>query len=87
MKYSFILLSGETEDFLNKLQEMGVVDVTRSAKPVDEHSARMLDDAAASKRIMLKLEGINFDKDSDKDAIEAAAAAAVLDENLTEGAQ
>ena len=31
MKYSFILLSGETEGFLNKLQEMGVVDVTRSA--------------------------------------------------------
>ena len=87
MKYFFILLSGETEDFLNKLQEMGVVDVTRSAKPVDDHSARMLDDASASKRIMLKLEGINFDKDSDKDAIEAAAAAAVLNENLTEGAQ
>ena len=44
MKYSFILLSGETEGFLNKLQEMGVVDVTRSAKPIDDNSARMLED-------------------------------------------
>ena len=34
MKYSFILLSGETEGFLEKLQELGVVDITRSAKPV-----------------------------------------------------
>ena len=40
MKYSFILLSGETEGFLEKLQELGVVDVTRSAKPVDDCSDR-----------------------------------------------
>ena len=87
MKYSFILLSGETEEFLNKLQELGVVDVTRSAKPVDETSAKMLDDLSASKRIALKLEGIDYGKDADKDAIAQAAATAVLSENLTEGAQ
>ena len=87
IRYSFILLSGETEGFLAKLQELGVVDVTRSAKPVDEQSAKMLDDVAASKRVMLKLEGINYEKNADKEAIEKAAAAAVLNENLTEGAQ
>ena len=87
MKYSFILPSGETGAFLTRLQELGVVDVTRSAKPVDEHSARMLDEASAAKRIMLKLEGLEYDNDPDKDAIAAAAAAAVLNENLTEGAQ
>ena len=87
MKYSFILLSGETEGFLNKLQELGVVDVTRSAKPIDETSSKMLDDIAASKRVMLKLEGIDYQKDADKDAIEKASAAVVLDDNLTEGAQ
>ena len=87
MKYSFILLSGETEGFLEKLQELGVVDVTRSARPVDDNSARMLDDAAAAKRIITKLEGINYDKEADKDAITKAAAVSVLDNNLTEGAQ
>ena len=87
MKYSFILLSGETEGFLEKLQELGVVDVTRSARPVDDNSARMLDDAAAAKRIITKLEGINYDKEADKDAITKAAAVSVLDDNLTEGAQ
>ncbi len=87
MKYSFILLSGETEGFLEKLQELGVVDVTRSARPVDDNSARMLDDAAAAKRIITKLEGINYDKEADKDAITKAAAVSVLENNLTEGAQ
>ena len=87
MKYSFILLSGETEGFLEKLQELGVVDVTRSARPVDDSSARMLDDVSAAKRIILKLEGIDYTKDTDKDAIASAAEAAVLSEDLTEGAQ
>ena len=87
MKYSFILLSGETEGFLAKLQELGVVDVTRSAKPIDEQSAAMLDSASHAKRVILKLEGIDYEKDAAKDAIVKAAASAVLDENLAEGAQ
>ena len=87
MKYSFILLSGETEGFLNKLQELGVVDVTRSAKPVDENSAKMFDDIAAAKRMILKLEGIDYLKDADKDAISTVAGKTVLSDNLTEGAQ
>ncbi len=35
-KYSFILLSGEQEGLLEKLQEIGLVDITRSVKPVDD---------------------------------------------------
>ena len=87
MKYSFILLNGETEAFLDKLQEMGIVDVTRSAKPIDEHSTRMLDQAASTRRIILKLEGIDYSKDADSQAILKASASTVLEENLAEGAQ
>ena len=29
-KYSFILLKGEKDGFLNRLQELGVVDISRS---------------------------------------------------------
>ena len=34
-KYSFILLSADKEKFLEDLTELGVVDITRSSKPVD----------------------------------------------------
>ena len=35
-RYSFILLNGEETAFLEQLQEVGLVDITRSAKPVNE---------------------------------------------------
>ena len=41
-KYSFILLSGEQEGLLQKLQEIGLVDITRSAKPVDPESYELM---------------------------------------------
>lgn len=86
IKYSFILLSGETEGFLEKLQELGVVDVTRSAKPVDDTSFGMLDSVSASKRIIGKLEGIDYSKDPDAEMIQKAYGEAVIGENLTEAA-
>lgn len=48
-KYSFILLSSEKDGFLEKLREMGVVDITRSSKPVDEVSAGMMNEIASIK--------------------------------------
>ena len=44
-KYSFVLLSSQKEEFLQKLQELGVVDITRSEKPVDDRSAALLSEA------------------------------------------
>ena len=41
-KYSFILLSADTEGFLSALQSLGVVDITRSEKAVDAASAALL---------------------------------------------
>ncbi len=41
-RYNFILLGGEEEKFLADLQELGVVDITRSFKPVDEASNQLL---------------------------------------------
>ena len=37
-KYSFILLNGTQNDLLEKLQELGLVDITRSVKPIDPTS-------------------------------------------------
>lgn len=41
-KYSFILLSGDKDNFLEELQNLGVVDIKRSSKPVDEVSGAMV---------------------------------------------
>lgn len=49
-KYSFILLSEQTEGFLNSLQELGVVDISRSLKPIDEQSSGMLAEADRAKK-------------------------------------
>jgi hypothetical protein len=40
-KYGFILMSGEADAFLKKLQEIGMVDITRSVKPIDEQSEKL----------------------------------------------
>ena len=68
-KYSFILLTGEKESFLEQLQELGVVDVTRSVKPVDQDSAEMLAKATMAKKTIEFLEGIDYTKDADYEAI------------------
>ena len=40
-KYDFILMSGDANAFLEKLQTVGMVDITRSLKPVDEQSEKL----------------------------------------------
>ncbi len=59
-KYSFILLNGEQEGFLAQLQELGMVDITRSVKPVDGHSSALLAHAEEIKRILSSLEGVEI---------------------------
>ena len=49
-QYSFILLHGDKEDFLARLQELGVVDITRSTKPVDSYSQSLLDNIETMRR-------------------------------------
>ena len=87
IKYSFILLSEETDGFLSRLQELGVVDVTRSAKPIDDYSAAMLDSVATAKRVIGKLEVIDYSKDENKRAIELAYGRAVAEKDMVAGAQ
>ena len=64
-KYSFILPSDEAKIFLKKIQTLGLVDITRSAKPVDEHSAALLSSIEAYKKASTKLESLDFSKDPD----------------------
>lgn len=71
-KYSFVLLTGEKEGFLEQLQELGVVDISRSVKPIDSDSSVMFHKAERAKKVLEFLEGINYSKDADAEAIAKA---------------
>ena len=68
-KYSFILLSSASEGFLEKLAETGVVDISRSSRPVDEHSAQLLNRSDELKKKIAWLEKEDFSRDPEYAAI------------------
>ena len=57
-KYDFILLKGDVDAFLEKLQAVGVVDITRSKKPVDEHSERLSNHADTYRKALSALKNV-----------------------------
>ena len=71
-KYSFVLLTGEKEGFLEQLQELGVVDISRSVKPIDSDSSVMFHKAERAKKVLEFLESIDYSKDADAEAIATA---------------
>ena len=71
-KYSFVLLTGEKEGFLEQLQELGVVDISRSVKPIDSDSSVMFHKAERAKKVIEFLESIDCSKDADAEAIATA---------------
>ena len=71
-KYSFVLLTGEKEGFLEQLQELGVVDISRSVKPIDSDSSVMFHKAERAKKVLEFLESIDYSKDADAEAISKA---------------
>ena len=58
-KYTFVLLSGDKDKFLEDLSALGLVDIVRSAKPVDDTSAELLSDAEKLKRAIAALEALD----------------------------
>lgn len=82
-KYSFILLEEETEGFLQKLQELGVVDITRSRKPVDAGSSAMMEKAASRKKAVGILNKVDYTEDPDLQAIKEAAEKAATGTDLS----
>ena len=62
-KYSFILLNGEQENFLKNLQELGVVDITRSTKPVDAASENLLSQSESYKKAIAHLSSFELEEE------------------------
>lgn len=73
-RYDFILLSGESESFLQKLQDLGVVDIRRSSKAVDSKSAEMAKKISDINSAVQALEAFDCTEDADAEAIKARAA-------------
>ena len=73
-KYSFVLLTGEKDGFLEQIQELGVVDITRSVRPVDQNSSEMLAKATKAKKTLEFLEGIDYSKDADYESMSKTTA-------------
>lgn len=80
-RYSFILLSGQAEEFLEKIRELGVVDITRSHKPVDPESSEMLEKASVTQSAVKILDKVDYSKDPAYEAIRKAASGYVPDKD------
>ena len=65
-KYNFILLSGDVEDFLKKLQGVGVMDITRSTKPIDEKSETLSSKAGNYRKALSLLKNVQAAEFADK---------------------
>ncbi len=57
-KYDFILMSGDADAFLEKLQSVGVVDITRSLKPIDEKSEKLSSQAEIYRKAIAALKEV-----------------------------
>ncbi|MBQ5958066.1 MAG: hypothetical protein IJL44_02620 [Bacteroidales bacterium] len=57
-KYDFILLKGDEDAFLEKLQAVGIVDITRSQKPVDGHSEQLSTHADTYRKALSALKNV-----------------------------
>ncbi len=78
-KYSFILLSGDQEKFLEDVRQLGVVDITRSVKPVDEKSSSMLEKISEIKRVLTVVENVDYSAEPDFSEIQSVADSIVLE--------
>ena len=76
-KYSFVLLSGDKEIFMDSLRSLGVVDITRGEKPVDGNSEKMLSSILDLKRTIREIEKCSDSRLKDLQA-ELSAREAVL---------
>ena len=72
-KYDFILMSGDMDAFLEKLQKVGVVDITRSTKPIDEHSENLASRIGVLNKALALLKDVTPAEFAEKDAADYAS--------------
>ena len=72
-KYDFILMSGDMDAFLQRLQSVGVVDITRSTKPIDEQSEIYSSRAGVLRKALSLLKEVTPAEFAEKDSEDYAS--------------
>ncbi len=75
-KYTFLLLSSDTEAFLREIQDLGVLDINRSRKPVDATSGKLYREAEQIRHEIETIEKCDFSRDEQHSALSAKLTAA-----------
>ena len=75
-KFTFLLLSSDTDAFLHEVQDLGVLDIKRSRKPVDAVSAKLFREAEDIRHEIETVEKCDFSKDAAHAALTVKLAAA-----------
>ena len=81
-KYSFVIFHKDVEGFLNGLQELGVMDITRKSRPVDEESRDLFEKIARCKALIRDLKVIR--KDAEKESIKIDTLSNIMQPNSPE---
>jgi len=71
-KYSFVLLHSETDSFISELQKIGIIDISRSTKPVDETSSELLDKINGLNKAIEAIRNDKFTRDGEYVSLHAA---------------
>ena len=69
-RYGFILLNGEQRDLLEQLQELGLVDITRSIKPVDDGSRELLAQVEMLDGLIKGLKAVQIPEETEPEPVE-----------------
>lgn len=72
-KYDFVLMNSGKDEFLENIKELGVVDITRSVKPVDAESEALMERIGHIKSALNAVENVDWSEDNDAEAIAEAA--------------
>ena len=72
-KYSILLPGSEKDAVLSGIRDLGLLDITRSAKPIDKHSDALLQEIRETRGAADAIARIDFRFDPDAEAIEKEA--------------
>ena len=64
-KYTFLLLTSDTEAFLREIQALGVLDISRSRKPVDATSGHLYREAEVLRKEIETVDRCDFSRDEE----------------------
>ncbi len=62
-RYDFVVFSGDSTSFLSSIQEIGLMDITRSAKPIDKESSDLLNQIKEIKGMIDKVSNTQISGD------------------------